>query len=57
MAEPDDDLTARVRKAAEGCCMNDNWRGRMCSYHEGYADGLEAAQRDSVLAGWAGLKP
>jgi hypothetical protein len=43
-----------VDRAAEGCCQNGQWRGRLCSYHEGYRDGvwaaeaalIDAAQRD-----------
>jgi hypothetical protein len=27
------------------CCGNDEWRGRLCSYHQGFADGAEAALR------------
>lgn len=31
-----------AREAAEGCCMDDRWRGHACQYHEGYEDGLYA---------------
>lgn len=32
-----------VKAAAEGCCANNNFRGRLCQYHEGYAQGIEDA--------------
>jgi len=28
---------------AEGCCGDDRWRGRLCEYHLGLADGYDAA--------------
>lgn len=34
-----DDL---VGEATVGCCMDGDWRGRMCHYHRGLADGVEA---------------
>lgn len=32
-----------VEAAAEGCCNNAQWRGRLCSYHQGYQSGVDAA--------------
>lgn len=38
-----DNLMMRItRKAAEGCCMDDKWRGHACGYHEGFYDGADA---------------
>lgn len=25
----------------DGCCSADVWRGHLCPYHEGYADGID----------------
>jgi hypothetical protein len=25
-----------------GCCSADTWRGHLCEYHQGYADGIDA---------------
>lgn len=36
----DDEVWAMVHANAEGCCMNDQWRGHACDYHQGYTDGL-----------------
>ena len=30
-----------AKKAAEGCCGNDNTRGYLCDYHNGYAAGVD----------------
>jgi hypothetical protein len=27
----------------DGCCSADTWRGHLCPYHEGYADGIDVA--------------
>jgi hypothetical protein len=27
---------------SDHCCLNDSWRGHLCSYHQGYADGIDA---------------
>jgi hypothetical protein len=24
-----------------GCCSADTWRGHLCEYHQGYADGID----------------
>jgi hypothetical protein len=32
-------------QSAEGCCMNDAWRGHACQYHEGFYDGCDAMWR------------
>jgi hypothetical protein len=26
----------------DGCCSTDTWRGHLCHYHQGYADGIDA---------------
>jgi hypothetical protein len=26
---------------SDGCCSTDVWRGHLCPYHEGYADGID----------------
>lgn len=26
----------------DGCCSTDSWRGHLCPYHDGYADGIDA---------------
>lgn len=33
-----------------GCCAHPEWRGHLCGYHEGYADGAEAMGRAVVKA-------
>lgn len=33
---------AMTRKAAEGCCGDATWRGRFCSFHQGYEAGMDA---------------
>lgn len=33
-----------AKAAAAGCCGDDAWRGRLCAYHDGFADGLEAME-------------
>jgi hypothetical protein len=25
----------------DGCCAGPEWRGHLCQYHQGYADGVE----------------
>ena len=38
---------AGLKEAREvGCCGDDNWRGRLCQYHQGYADGYDRAIDD-----------
>ena len=39
------DLFAKeqIEAALNGCCANDSWRGRFCEYHQGLADGYDAA--------------
>ena len=37
-----------VAKAVAGCCGNDAWRGQLCSYHQGYADGVHALIEDEL---------
>lgn len=34
-------LERLLRKSADGCCGDAKWRGRLCSYHQGYEDGLD----------------
>lgn len=34
---------AAVREAAQGCCLDDAWRGHACPYHLGMVDGFEMA--------------
>lgn len=45
----DDEIDAAVDAlltyAVEGCCRNAEWRWHVCSYHEGFGDGLEAMAR------------
>lgn len=26
---------------ADGCCSTDSWRGHLCSYHQGFEDGID----------------
>jgi hypothetical protein len=26
----------------DGCCQGPDWRGHLCQYHQGYADGVSA---------------
>lgn len=44
----DEQILAEVRRHANGCCMDDTWRGRACQYHQGYEDGLDRAQEEIV---------
>lgn len=38
-----DELAEKLLAAsAEGCCMDDSWRGHACSYHLGFTDGMDA---------------
>jgi hypothetical protein len=32
-----------VEAAAEGCCNNEAWRGRLCQFHQGYQQGVDVA--------------
>lgn len=32
-----------VEAAAEGCCNNAEWRGHLCTFHQGYQQGVDAA--------------
>jgi hypothetical protein len=41
MSEGDDRAQALALEA--GCCGNEEWRGRFCQYHMGFADGFDAA--------------
>jgi hypothetical protein len=25
----------------DGCCTDPSWRGHLCQYHQGYADGID----------------
>lgn len=25
----------------DGCCSDPSWRGHLCQYHQGYADGID----------------
>jgi hypothetical protein len=36
-------VAASQRLQPDGCCSTPEWRGTLCSYHEGYADGVDAA--------------
>ena len=29
------------RQQADGCCGDPSWRGHLCQYHQGYADGID----------------
>src|SRR5262245_47056797 len=40
----DEQIERAVQSATAGCCMNDQWRHRLCQFHEGYRDGLYRAQ-------------
>lgn len=48
LSEADRALLSRHSPTFEGCCGNDDWRGRVCSYHEGFLDGYDAAERDAA---------
>lgn len=38
-----DHLMSRLLgESTAGCCADVPWRGRLCSYHQGYADGMDA---------------
>lgn len=45
------------------CCGNDTWRGKYCTYHQGYQDGLEAlaeyarTHRDKLLRALDDISP
>lgn len=41
--ELEEQVDGEVRKHAEGCCMDDTWRGLACPYHLGMADGITVA--------------
>lgn len=52
------DRLAQEQGRQAGCCGNDAWRGRLCQYHQGWADGwderqerLVGATRDAAAAG------
>ena len=32
-----------LAEAITGCCGDDSWRGFLCSFHDGYAQGLSDA--------------
>lgn len=34
------ELLAENQKLQGGCCASPDWRGILCDYHEGFADGL-----------------
>lgn len=36
----DTDRYVKERAKALDCCGNDDWRGRLCPYHEGFLDGM-----------------
>ena len=36
----------RALKDAKGCCGDDVWRGRLCEYHQGLADGYDTAAEE-----------
>lgn len=33
----------------DGCCSDPTWRGHLCPYHEGYADGIDMVLDHSAL--------
>lgn len=33
-----------MAKATEGCCADESWRGHYCQYHQGFLDGIYAAE-------------
>jgi hypothetical protein len=45
----------KALEIAVGCCGDDSWRGRLCGYHQGFADGFDEATgviemlRDEVM--------
>lgn len=43
----EDTIVATVATCREKC-GTDQWRGRFCSYHEGFIDGLDAAVAQAV---------
>ena len=40
----DDMIDDAMRAFVQDCCMNDSWRGHLCSYHSGMEDGMDVAQ-------------
>jgi len=34
---------------SSGCCGNDQWRGRLCTYHQGVEDGIEIGIRETQM--------
>lgn len=43
-SEPDPAHEAALAHARRiDCCGNDEWRGRLCQYHQGFEDGYDAA--------------
>lgn len=45
---PDPAFEAALAHAqVRGCCGNENYRGRLCEYHQGFEDGYDAAIRDA----------
>jgi len=41
----------RAYEIAVGCCGDYKWRGRLCSFHEGFADGFDEAFQEIVRLG------
>ena len=42
-AEQITDPLARAHAATNQCCGDDQWRGHLCTFHQGYEDGADAA--------------
>lgn len=38
----------------DGCCSTDTWRGHLCPYHEGYADGIDVVLERMRAVGMRG---